>query len=135
MSDSRGDPFQYAILRVVPRVERGEFLNAGVVLFCRPRRYLAARIALDDARLASLAPGLDPAGVRAHLDAAARVAAGDADAGPVARLEQSERFHWLVAPSSTMLQTSPVHTGLCSDPEETLERLLGSLVSLPTQRG
>jgi hypothetical protein len=130
VSDSRREPFQYAVLRVVPRVERGEFLNAGVVLFCRPRRYLAARIALDEARLAALAPGLDPAEVRAHLSAAERVAAGDPDAGPVARLEQSERFHWLVAPSSTMIQTSPVHTGLCEDPEETLERLVASLVSL-----
>jgi len=135
VSDSRREPFQYAVLRVVPRVERGEFLNAGVVLFCRPRRYLSARVALDEARLAALAPSLDPAEVRSHLGAAARVAAGDADAGPVARLEQSERFHWLVAPSSTMLQASPVHTGLCEDPESTLERLVGSLVSLPTQRG
>ena len=130
MPEAEGRTFSYALLRVVPRVERGEFLNAGVVLFCRPRRYLSARIALDEARLASLAPGLDPAEVRSHLDAAARVAAGDADAGPVARLDQSERFHWLVAPSSTMIQTSPVHTGLCEDPEATLERLLASLVSL-----
>ena len=104
--------------------------HAVVVLFCRQRRYLSARVALDEARLASLAPGLDPAEVHTHLDAAARVAVGDADAGPVARLEQSERFHWIVAPSSTMIQTSPVHTGLCEDPEATLERLMGSLVAL-----
>ena len=105
------EPFQYAIVRVVPRVERGECMNVGVVFFCRPRRYLAARTALDEARLDAFAPGLDAAEVRSHLDAMARIAAGDADAGPVARLEQSERFHWLVAPSSTMIQTSPVHTG------------------------
>ena len=123
------EPFQYAIVRVVPRVERGECMNVGVVFFCRPRRYLAARTALDEARLEAFAPGLDAAEVRSHLDAMARIAAGDADAGPVAQLEQSERFHWLVAPSSTMIQTSPVHTGLCEDPEETLERLMEKLVA------
>ena len=122
-------PFQYAIVRVVPRVERGECMNVGVVFFCRPRRFLAARIALDEARLAAFAPELDVEEVRAHLDAMTRIAAGDADAGPVARLEQSERFHWLVAPSSTVIQTSPVHTGLSDDPEETLARLLEKLVA------
>jgi hypothetical protein len=124
----RTEPFQYAIVRVVPRIERGECMNVGVVFFCRPRRYLAARIALDEARLAAFAPDLDPAEVRPHLDAMARIAAGEPDSGPVARLEQSERFHWLVAPSSTMIQTSPVHTGLCEDPEDTLARLLEKLV-------
>ena len=122
------DPFQYAIVRVVPRIERGECMNVGVVFFCRPRRYLAARIALDEARLAAFAPDLDPAEVRAHLEAMEGIAAGEPGSGPVARLEQSERFHWLVAPSSTMIQTSPVHTGLCEDPEETLARLLEKLV-------
>ena len=122
-------PFQYAIVRVVPRVERGECMNVGVVFFCRPRRYLAARIALDEARLAAFAPELDVEEVRAHLDAMTRIAEGEEDAGPVARLEQSERFHWLVAPSSTVIQTSPVHTGLSDDPEETLARLLEKLVA------
>ena len=122
-------PFQYAIVRVVPRVERGECMNVGVVFYCRPRRYLAARAALDEARLAAFAPGVDVAEVRAHLDAMTRIAAGEADAGPVAALEQSERFHWLVAPSSTVIQTSPVHTGLCEDPEETLGRLMEKLVA------
>jgi hypothetical protein len=103
-------------------------MNAGVVLFCRPRRYLATRIALDEARLAAFAPELDLAEVRAHLEAMERIAAGDPGSGPVAALEQSERFHWLVAPSSTVIQTSPVHTGLCEDPEETLARLLEKLV-------
>ena len=125
----KGQPFQYAIVRVVPRVERGECMNVGVVFFCRPRRFLAARTALDEARVEAFAPGLDAAELRSHLDALARIAGGDADAGPVARLEQSERFHWLVAPSSTMIQTSPVHTGLCEDPEETLERLMEKLVA------
>jgi hypothetical protein len=122
-------PFQYAIVRVVPRVERGECMNAGVVLFCRPRRYLAARTRLDEERLAAFAPDLDLAEMREHLDAIARIAAGEPDAGPVARLEQSERFHWLVAPSSTVIQPSPVHTGLCEDPEATLADLVEKLVA------
>jgi hypothetical protein len=122
-------PFQYAIVRVVPRVERGECMNAGVVLFCRPQRYLAARTRLDEERLAAFAPDLDVAEVREHLDAIARIAAGEPDAGPVARLEQSERFHWLVAPSSTVIQPSPVHTGLCKDPEATLADLVEKLVA------
>jgi hypothetical protein len=122
-------PFQYAIVRVVPRVERGECMNAGVVLFCRPLRFLAARTRLDDARLAAFAPELDLAEVREHLDAITRIAAGEPGAGPVARLEQSERFHWLVAPSSTVIQPSPVHTGLCEDPEATLADLVEKLVA------
>jgi hypothetical protein len=121
-------PFQYAIVRVVPRVERGECMNVGVVFFCRQRRFLAARMALDEERLAAFAPGLDVEEVRAHLDAMERIAAGEPGSGPVAELEQSERFHWLVAPSSTVIQTSPVHTGLADDPEVTLARLLGKLV-------
>ncbi len=123
------DQFQYAIVRVVPRVERGECINAGVVLFCRPQRYLAARMALDDERLAAFAPELGIEDVRAHLDAIVRIAAGDHAAGPVAQLEQSERFHWLVAPSSTVIGVSPVHTGLCDDPDETLTRLMEKLVA------
>jgi hypothetical protein len=122
-------PFQYAILRVVPRVERGECVNAGVVLFCRPRRFLAARIALDEKRLSALAPDVDLGAVRAHLGAIERIAAGDASAGPIAALPASERFHWLVAPSSTIIQASPVHTGLSDDPEGELERLVARLVS------
>ena len=122
------EPFQYAIVRVVPRVERGECMNVGVVLFCRPRGYLAARTALDEARLGAFAPGLDAAEVRSHLDAMTRIAAAAADAGPVARLGQSERFHWLVAPSSTVIQASEVHTGLCHDPAVELDHLFERLV-------
>jgi hypothetical protein len=121
-------PFQYAIVRVVPRVERGECVNVGVVLFCRPRRFLAARLALDEARLLALAPDVDLAAVRGHLDALARIAAGDAAAGAIAALPASERFHWLVAPSSTVIQCSPVHTGLTDDPERELDRLVAQLV-------
>jgi hypothetical protein len=123
------EPFQYAILRVVPRVERGEAFNAGVVLFCRPLRFLGARAALDEALLAALAPGCDPGEVRAQLDALVAVAEGrEAEGGRVAALEPSERFHWLAAPSSTVVQPSPVHTGLTADPEGELDRLFSSLV-------
>ncbi len=120
--------FQYAVLQVVPRVERGERFNAGVVLYSRRHRFLAARVQLDRAKLAALAPEADADEVERHLQALARVAAGDGDAGAVAAMEQSERFHWLAAPSSTVIQPSPVHTGLCGDPQATLERLFAELV-------
>ncbi len=122
--------FSYAILRVVPRIERGERLNVGVVLFARQHGgFLGMRAALDETRLAALAPGLDAADVRPHLDALCAVAAGDPAAGPLARLEPSERFGWLVAPSSTVLQPSEVHTGMTADPAATLDRLFDELVS------
>ena len=126
MPDAR--PFAYALLRVVPRVERGEQLNAGVVLFCRQRDFLDMRCELDEARLAALAPDLDPAPVRSRLDALHRVATGDPAAGALAALPPSERFGWLVAPSSTIIQPSEVHTGLTEDPRATLDRLFESLV-------
>jgi hypothetical protein len=122
------DPFEYAIIRVVPRVERGEAFNAGVVLFCRARRYLAARTELDQRRFDALAPGLDPDVVRPHLEAIEAIAAGAADGGPIARLDPPERFRWLAAPSSTVIQPSDVHTGLTHDPEAELERLFVTLV-------
>ena len=128
MPGSPPNAFQYAIVRVVPRVERGECLNVGVVLLCRSQRFLAARMALDEPRLAAVAPDLDPASIRPHLDAIVRIAAGDADAGPIARLGQAERFHWLVAPSSTIIQCSEVHTGLCDDPSVELDHLVATLV-------
>ena len=121
-------PFQYAIIRVVPRVERGECLNAGVVLLCRPRRFLAARVGLDRARLDALHPGLDPVTIQTHLAAIERIAAGDPAAGPIARLGQGERFHWIVAPSSTVIQPSEVHTGMSHDPAAELEHLFDRLV-------
>lgn len=124
-------PFEYAVIRVVPRVERGEFMNAGVVLFCRVRRYLGAHVALDVARLAALAPDLDAADIRDRLALIPRVCAGGPDAGPIGRLSQAERFHWLVAPSSTVLQPSPVHAGLCHDPAAALDRLLAAMVLPP----
>jgi len=121
-------PFQYAVVRVVPRVERGEFVNAGVILLCRPKRFLAARVELDRARLAALAPDVDLDAIQSHLDGIVRIARGDPDAGPIASLGQGERFHWLVAPSSTVIQPSEVHTGLCDDPAEELDHLFERLV-------
>jgi hypothetical protein len=121
--------FQYAVVRVVPHVERGELLNAGVVLFSRRHRFLAARTELDAAALAALAPDCDVEQVASHLRTLERVAAGDEAAGPIARLESSERFHWLTAPASTIVQPSPVHTGLTADPAAELDRLFARLVS------
>lgn len=128
MTSPASSPFAYAILRVVPRVDRGECVNAGVVLFCRQRAFLALRRALDERRLLALHPGADAGAARAHLEALARIAAGDATAGPVAASDASERFGWIVAPSSTIVQASPVHTGMTGDPAATLDRLFTALV-------
>jgi hypothetical protein len=126
----REDDFAYAILRVVPDVQRGEALNAGVVLFCRRRSFLAVRAGLDRDALTALAPETDADAVQRHLDVLVRVAAGDSTAGALARLPQSERFGWLTAPSSTVVQPSPVHTGICRDePQAELERLFEQLVA------
>ncbi|HWT93661.1 MAG TPA: pyridoxamine 5'-phosphate oxidase [Solirubrobacteraceae bacterium] len=124
-------PFQYAVLRVIPSLERGEAMNAGVVVYCRPRRFLEARVSLDEGRLRALAPGADAEAIRERLDVLARVAAGDPSAGPIAAMEQSERFHWLAAPSSTVIQPGPVHTGLCDDPAGVVDRLFAQLVAPP----
>src|SRR5215207_9779770 len=120
--------YDYAIVRVVPRVERGEFINAGVILFCRTRRFLGARIELDARRLVALAPQFDIHELNRHLAIIPLVCAGGADAGPIGVLSLAERFHWLVAPRSAMIQTSPVHSGLCDAPEAALADLLESLV-------
>jgi hypothetical protein len=129
MHDAPREPFQYALLRVVPDLERGEAMNAGVVLFCRRRGFLRARTSLDERRLAALAPQADAAAIARRLGDLERVAAGDATAGPVARLEPSERFGWLTAPASTVVQPSAVHTGLCEDPAAMLDRLFTRLVA------
>ncbi|HZG67091.1 MAG TPA: DUF3037 domain-containing protein [Herpetosiphonaceae bacterium] len=123
--------FEYAVIRVVPLVERGEFINAGVVLMCRSRRFLDARIELDTARLASLAPGVDVDAIAEQLDYVARACRGGAGAGPIGELPLYERFRWVTAPRSTIVQPSPVHSGLCDDPRTTLERLLTTLVRQP----
>ncbi|MFE3634481.1 DUF3037 domain-containing protein [Streptomyces sp. NPDC059168] len=122
------DVFEYALLRVVPRVERGECVNAGVVVYCRARAYVGARTHLDEARLLALDPGADVAGVRAALGAVARVCAGGEEAGQAARDDAGRRFRWLIAPRSTVVQPGPVHTGLTADPEAETERLLDLLV-------
>ncbi|MCB0077613.1 MAG: DUF3037 domain-containing protein [Anaerolineales bacterium] len=123
------DSFDYAILRAVPRVERGEFINVGVILFCRPRRFLAARTALNEQRLAALGAACDIELLRQHLALIPRIAAGEGDAGPIAHLPLAERFHWLVAPRSAVLQPSPVHTGLLlREPQQHLDELFQKMV-------
>ena len=124
-------PFEYALLRVVPRVERGEFVNAGVVLYCQEKRFLEAAVHLDPERLRALDPRLDLEAVRAHLEAARRVCAGGPGAGPIGLLPPVQRFGWLVAPRSTIVQPSPVHTGLAEDPQEALDHLLETMVRPP----
>jgi Protein of unknown function (DUF3037) len=126
---SPDDAFQYAIWRVVPSVERGEALNVGVVVYCRRRQFLAARVLVDEARLHALSPDLDVDAARRHLDGMVRVAAGDPDGGAIAAMPQSERFGWLTAASSTIVQPSPIHTGLCGDPQAVLDRLYTRLVA------
>jgi hypothetical protein len=120
--------FQYAVVRIVPRVERGESLNAGVIVLSRPRRFLGARVSLYEPRLRAIAPDADPATILPHLEAIERIAAGDPSAGPIAQLTIAERFHWLTSPASTIVQPSEVHTGLCEDPEAELDRLFERLV-------
>jgi hypothetical protein len=120
--------FDYALVRVVPRVEREEFLNAGVILFCLERDFLAARVELDRARALALFPGADLAAIEEHLAAIPRIAAGGEGSGPIGRLSRRERFHWLVAPRSTVIQVGPVHSGLCGDPAERLDGLFARMV-------
>jgi len=127
-----GSPFSYAMYRIVPRVERGERINVGVVLFSRPLDFLSARTALDEGRLAALWPDVDPKAVRPHLDAIEKIAHGDPNAGPIAALDTTARFHWLVAPSSTIIQPSAVHTGVCGDPAAELDKLFDALVAPPS---
>ncbi len=122
--------FDYAIIRVVPRVERGEFINAGIILYCLTSRFLGAKVELNEPRLLALAPEVDVAMVRGHLEAIPHICAGGKKAGPIGQLAQKERWHWLVAPRSTVIQTSPVHSGLCEDPARAVEHLMDSLVRL-----
>jgi hypothetical protein len=112
--------FDYVVVQVVPRVERDERLNAGVILFCPAAGFLGCRVALDGERLRALAPDLDLAGVARQMEAIQAVAAGERSAGPIAALSASERFHWLSAPRSTVVQPSAPHAGLCDDPQAAL---------------
>jgi hypothetical protein len=122
--------YSYALVRVVPRVERGEFLNVGVVLFSRELDFLGARLEVDEARLRSLAPDVDTVLVERHLRVFEAICEGSAEGGPIAALPKPERFHWLVAPRSTMIQTSPVHVGRSQNVERALENLLDEFVRL-----
>ena len=120
--------YDYAIVRLVPRVDRGETINVGVIVSCPELSFLAARIELDVARVQALHPGFDVETARAHLDAIPRICGGGADAGPLGALPARARFHWLVAPRSTVIQVSPVHSGRTDDPAAALERLVETLV-------
>ena len=120
--------YDYAIVRVVPRVERGEFVNAGIILSCDIERILQASIELDEAALLALDVNVDLEMVHSILATIPAICAGGSDAGPLGKLSARERFHWLVAPKSTIVQTSPVHTGQCSDPREALEHLMDRMI-------
>jgi hypothetical protein len=121
--------FDYAVLRVVPHVEREEFLNVGVILYCRQRAFLGVCIRLDASRLLALAPQIDLALVQSHLDQVRAVVMGQTEAGALGQMSQSERFHWLTTPRSTTIQVSPVHGGLCDGPQDALDDLFARLVA------
>jgi hypothetical protein len=120
--------YDYAVIRVVPRVDREEFMNVGVIISCPAKDFLEARIEMDEPRLSAFAPQLDLEAVRANLASIPRICAGGPDAGPIGQLSLRERFHWLVAPRSTIIQTSRVHTGRCTEPGPVSERLLDRMV-------
>ncbi len=120
--------FDYAVLRIVPRVDRDEFINAGLILHCLTRNYLETRVYLNRQLVLALCPGFDLDEASRHLDALAKISSGDPDAGPIAQLPKRQRFHWLVSPRSTILQVSPVHCGLCESPSAAFEDLYTRLV-------
>lgn len=122
--------YEYAVVRIVPRVDRQEFINAGVIVFARQGRLLVAKTHVDEARLRALWPGLDVDEVRRHLIALDRICKGDPEAGPMGRMSQSERFHWLTAPRSTVIQMSPVHTGISADPASVVDELAREMVGI-----
>lgn len=123
--------YDYAVIRVVPRVERAEFVNAGVIVWCKEKDFLDARVELDEQRARALDPTLDLDAVRKHLASIAVICAGGPEAGALAKLSKRERFDWLVAPRSTIIQPSPVHTGRCTDLTHTLDHLLDAMVRPP----
>ena len=122
--------FDFATIRLVPRVEREEFVNAGIIVFCLGQKFLQALVHIDAVRLTALWPELDLDLVSRHLSAFSKICEGDGEAGPIARLTVRERFHWLVAPRSTMIQISPVHSGLCESPAAALREIFGQMVLL-----
>ena len=121
--------YEYAVIRVMPRVERGEFVNVGIVLFCRTQQFLSASIEVNERRLLAMAPDLDLSALQAHLILIERTCQGQ---GPVGELGQADSFHWLTAPHSTIIQASPVHVGICQDPVAELDHLMNMLVRLPS---
>lgn len=123
--------YDYAVIRVVPRVEREEFVNAGVIVSCPEKNFLEARVELDESRLLALDPQADLAAIRAHLDTIPRVTKGGPDAGPIGALSARERFHWLVSARSTAIQMSPPHSGRCEDPQVLMEHLMETMVRPP----
>lgn len=131
MSDRHS--FNYAVVRVVPHAEREEFMNVGVILSCQAFNFLDAAFEVDEKRLATFAPGLDVSELQSHLEAIRLVCEGGEGGGPIGHLPRRARFDWLVAPRSTIVRTSAVHAGLCSDPRQTLEHLLRKMVSVPPE--
>jgi hypothetical protein len=123
--------YDYALVRVVPRVERGELINVGAIVSCPAQDFLEARIELDERRVLALDPAADLELIRTHLATIPAICAGGSQAGPIGQLTQRERFHWLVAPRSTIIQTSKVHSGRCANPADLLEHLLKTMVRLP----
>jgi hypothetical protein len=121
--------FEYAVLRIVPRVEREEFINVGVILYCKKHSFLQTIFTLSESRLLALDPAIDVDEIRSHLDALAAISSGKPEAGPIAALDLASRFRWLTAKRSTVVQTSAVHPGLCKDPGATLQRLHEQLVT------
>lgn len=126
--------YDYAVIRVVPRVEREEFVNAGIIVLCPAKDFLEARTEIDERRLAAVDPALDVQMVGTHLAAIPMICSGGAGAGPIGKLSRRERFSWLTAPRSTVIQTSPAHTGRCSDPVTAMEHLFDVMVRLPKGR-
>ena len=123
------DLFEYAVIRIVPRVEREEFLNVGVVLFCREQKFLHCKFYIDPSRIKAFSPPINIEQIDAYLCAFRLICEGDNAGGPIASLPMIERFRWLTAARSTMLQTSSVHSGLCVDAKDTLEKLYKRLVA------
>jgi hypothetical protein len=120
--------FEYAVIRVVPRVEREEFLNIGVLIYCAKLKFLQAGYLLDEKRLKAFSISLDLSELKEHVCAMERICLGDEAAGPIGKLDMASRFRWLTATRSTIVQTSKVHPGFCDDPLETLEKLFEQLV-------
>jgi hypothetical protein len=125
--------YDYAVLRVVPRVDREEFVNVGVIVSCPAKSFLEARVELDEPRLLALAPDIDVDAVRTYLASIPVICAGGPAAGPIGKLSARERFDWLVAPRSTIIQTSRVHTGRCTSPGDLVEHLLNVMVRVPAR--